>query len=345
MPRNLIWSALFIALFAHGVADAAKFTDAAGRVVTVPDTINKVAAAGPPAEALLFVLAPDKLVGWVSPKTDKQKDFMPDSATGLPVLGRLTGKDADAAIAAIKKAKPDLIIDVGDVNPKYKALADKMQKEIGIPYILIDGRLANTGKALQQVGDLLGLNMRQDSLAGAVKDEMDEVASTFAKLPLKDRARIYYGRGKNGLQTGPEGSINTEFIDAVGAVNVAAKAGEDGLVDVTVKQVVDWNPDIIIAEDPAFFASVAKDPAWAGIKAVKDKRVYIVPSAPYGWLDGPPGVNRMMGILWLEAVLYPKKFDSDILPKLRQFYNEFYQVDLIDEQIDEMFQDTSLQQH
>lgn len=345
MPRNLIWSALFIALFAHGVADAAKFTDAAGRVVTVPDTINKVAAAGPPAEALLFVLAPDKLVGWVSPKTDKQKDFMPDSATGLPVLGRLTGKDADAAIAAIKKAKPDLIIDVGDVNPKYKALADKMQKEIGIPYILIDGRLANTGKALQQVGDLLGLNMRQDSLAGAVKDEMDEVASTFAKLPLKDRARIYYGRGKNGLQTGPEGSINTEFIDAVGAVNVAAKAGKDGLVDVTVKQVVDWNPDIIIAEDPALFASVAKDPAWAGIKAVKDKRVYIVPSAPYGWLDGPPGVNRMMGILWLEAMLYPKQFDSDILPKLRQFYNEFYQVDLIDEQIDEMFQGTSLQQH
>jgi iron complex transport system substrate-binding protein len=345
MPRNLVWSALFIALFAHGAADAARFTDAAGRVVALPDTINKVAAAGPPAEALMFALAPEKLAGWVSPKTDKDKDFMLDSVTSLPVLGRLTGKDADAAIASIKKAKPDVIIDVGDVNAKYKALADKLQKETGIPYVLIDGRLANTDKALQQVGDLLGVNMRQDTLASSVKGELEDIASAFAKVPLKDRARIYYGCGKDGLQTGSQGSINTEFIDAVGAVNVAAKAGTDGLVDVTVKQVVEWNPDIIIAEDPAFFASVTKDPAWAGIKAVKDKRVYILPSAPYGWLDGPPGVNRMMGILWLETVLYPKQADGDILPKLREFYNEFYQVDLIDQQIDEMFEGTSLQQH
>jgi len=281
----------------------------------------------------------------VKAKSDTDKDLLITKVGSLPVLGRLTGEGGEANVAAIKKAKPDLIIDVGDVSPKYKALADKMQKEIGIPYVLIDGRLVNTGKALQQVGDLLGLNMRQDTLASAVRGEFDDVASAFAKVPVKDRARIYYGRGKDGLQTGPEGSINTEFIDAVGAVNVAAKAGKDGLVDVTVKQVVDWNPDIIIAEDPAFFASVIKDPAWAGIKAVKDKKVYLVPSEPYGWLDGPPGVNRMMGILWLETVLYPKQADGDILPKLRQFYNEFYQIDLIDQQVDEMFEGTSLERH
>lgn len=342
MPKARAWIALFFLILTSTAAMAETFTDAAGRVVNVPDTINKVAAAGPPAEALLLILAPEKLAGWVTPKSDKDKGFMLDSAANLPVLGRLTGKDSDAAIAAIKKAKPDLIIDVGDVDASYKALADKVQKATGIPYVLIDGKLANTADSLEAVGNLLNLDNRPDTLSASVKGELDDLSNALLKVPQKDRAKIYYGRGKDGLQTGPEGSINTEFIDVVGAVNVAAKAGKGGLVKVTAQQVADWNPDIIIAEDPAFLASVMKDPAWAGIKAVKDKKVYLLPSSPYGWLDGPPGVNRMMGILWLESILYPKQFDGDILPDLRQFYNLFYQVDLLDGQIDDLFEGTSL---
>jgi iron complex transport system substrate-binding protein len=345
MPRSLVWFALLLFLLAPGLAPAATFTDAAGRVVTLPDTVNKVAAAGPPAEALLFVLAPERLAGWVKPKSTKDADFMLDALANLPVLGRLTGRDSAAAIAAIRKAKPDMIIDVGDVDAKYAALADQEQKETGIPYVLIDGRLANTSKALLQVGNILNLgDTRQDKLSAAVDEEMQDLSTALLKVPQKDRARIYYGRGKDGLETGPEGSINTEFIEAVGAVNVAAAVGKGGLVNVTAKQVAGWNPDIIIAEDPAFFASVKKDPAWADIKAVKDGKVYLLPSSPYGWLDGPPGVNRMMGIIWLEHVLYPKQFDGDVVPGLRDFYNVFYQVDLLDEQIDELFEGTSLQQ-
>jgi hypothetical protein len=30
-----------------------------------------------------------------------------------------------------------------------------------------------------------------------------------------------------------------------------------------------------------------------------------LPQAPFGWIDEPPGINRLLGIQWLAATLYP----------------------------------------
>jgi SAM-dependent methyltransferase len=37
---------------------------------------------------------------------------------------------------------------------------------------------------------------------------------------------------------------------------------------VSIEQVLTWNPDVILALDPAFYRSVATDPLWASMKAV-----------------------------------------------------------------------------
>jgi iron complex transport system substrate-binding protein len=38
--------------------------DSAGRHIEVPDRIERVIAAGPPASVLMTILAPEKLIGW-----------------------------------------------------------------------------------------------------------------------------------------------------------------------------------------------------------------------------------------------------------------------------------------
>lgn len=342
MLRRIAGVALFL-LFSTGAAWADTFTDAGGRTITIPDKVDRVVAAGPPAEVLIYMLAPEKLAGWVRPKSDTDKDLLMTKTANLPVLGRLTGTGGEANIAAIRKAKPDLIIDVGDVGPSYVALADKVQKETGIPYVLIDGHFANTQNALRQIGDLLDVTDRADKLATYADQRFDELSTALDLVPKNSRTRIYYGRGADGLETGAAGAINMEFIDMLGAVNVAADAGKGGLTKVSVKQVAAWNPDIVILEDPAAFAAVGKDPAWASIKAVKAGKVYRAPDKPFGWLDSPPSANRLMGLIWLEGILYPKQFDSDVPAKARDFYDEFYQVDLWDEELNELFEGTSLQ--
>jgi iron complex transport system substrate-binding protein len=69
------------------------------------------------------------------------------------------------------------------------------------------------------------------------------------------------------------------------------------------------------------------------LKAVQDKRVYLAPNLSYGWLDAPPGVNRLIGVRWLTSILYPKQFPDNLQETTQQFYKLFYQVDLTDEQV------------
>jgi ABC-type Fe3+-hydroxamate transport system substrate-binding protein len=95
---------------------------------------------------------------------------------------------------------------------------------------------------------------------------------------------VYYGRGVNGLETGLAGSINLGVLERLAAVNVAAVAGTGGLTKVSIEQVLSWNPDVILALDPAFYQSVASDPLWASVKAMQNKRIYLAPNLPYGWL-------------------------------------------------------------
>jgi iron complex transport system substrate-binding protein len=127
-----------------------------------------------------------------------------------------------------------------------------------------------------------------------------------------------------------------EVLEHVGAINVAAAAGKGGLTKVSVEQVLAWNPDVILTLDPGFFRSVATDPLWSSVKAVRDKRIYLAPGLPFGWFDAPPGVNRLIGVRSLMATLYPRQFPESVRDTTRDFYKLFYHVDLSDAQLDSL---------
>ena len=70
--RGRLLRAAFALLFAadrRSQAQARTVTDSAGRKVEVPDKIERVFAAGPPASILLYMLAPERMTGWPNPPT------------------------------------------------------------------------------------------------------------------------------------------------------------------------------------------------------------------------------------------------------------------------------------
>ncbi len=315
-------------------AQTRTFVDGAGRTVEVPERIERVMAAGPPASVLLYALAPDRMAGWVMKLSDEARPFIGERWRDLPVHGRLTGRGGTANIEAVLAMKPDLIVDVGVVDATYASLADRVQEQTGIPYVLIDGRFGQTAETLRTFGDLLGERERAAALAGYAEDAMARLAAIVAGVPEESRPRVYYGRGPQGLETGLSGSINTEMLEVAGAVNVASSAGAGGLANVSVEQVLAWNPDVILTLDPGFHAAVRTDPMWSQVAAVRNGRVHRVPTLPFGWFDAPPGVNRLMSAWWLAGVLYPDRVDVDLVQRTREFYRLFYHVELEDSQID-----------
>ena len=322
-------------------AAAASFTDAAGRIVEVPAEVKRVMPAGPPAAVLLYALAPDKMTGWVRPLEDGEKTFIAGQHHDLPVTGRLTGKEGDADAETVRKVKPDLILDVGTVGPEYAELADRIQKETGVPYLLIDGSLTKTPETLRQLGKLLGDDKNAEALATYAEAALTRARQAVAAQPDDGRLLVYYARGKDGLQTGGAGSINTEFLTGIGARNVAEREGKGGLVEVTIDQIAAWKPSMILTLDPSFQKTALTDPAWSKVTAVTEKRVFRAPALPFGWIDSPPGVNRLIGLDWLVATLYPAQAKIDLRQQARDFYRLFYHIELTDQQLSTLFDGTT----
>jgi iron complex transport system substrate-binding protein len=314
---------------------AREVTDSAGRKVKVPDRIDRVMAAGPPASVLVVMLAPEKLIGWNLKPRQAELPFLPATVQRLPEIGRLTGRGGTANLEAVIAAKPDLILDFGSVNATYASLADRVQAQTGIPYILIGGRFDETVGALRSVGPVLGVDGRAELLAGRAERTFAEVGQIVQSTPTAQRPRVYLARRSNGLETGNRGSINTEIIERAGGVNVVEGGREGGgLVNVSLEQVLQWNPDTIITTDRNFSEQAKVEPEWATVDAVRRGRIFLSPDLPYGWIDGPPSVNRILGLRWLARLFFPGKLPGDIRTDTRDFYKLFYQVDVTDAQLD-----------
>ena len=329
---------LLLALLA-APATARTVTDSAGRVVEVPDDVHRVFAAGPPASVLVYVLKPEALTGWPRALRPEERDYIAEPYRDLPETGRITGRGGEANLERVLQIAPDLILDFGSVRDTYIDLADRVQAQTGIPYLLIDGRFEATPEALRLVGAALGVPERGEALAAQVEATFARLDALLAEVPEAERPRVYLARGPEGLETGMKGSINTEIIERAGGRNVADDGGRTrGLVAASMEQVIAANPDTIVTWDPNFFARVFDDPLWQGIDAVRQGRVYLSPTAPFGWIDRPPSLNRMMGLIWMAGLLYPDRWQGGLRAETRDFYRLFYQVELGEAELDRLLE-------
>ena len=324
---------LSAAFFAMPVR-AAGFVDAAERYVLIPDRAGRVMAADQSAAVLVFVLAPEKLVGWSRPLSREQRAYLPAKFARLPVAGQLNGPTPTAATGTAARLHPDLIIDTGIVSPETAARADAIQQQTGIPYILLDGSIQRIPDTLVTVGAMLGVAERGQDLATYTRRAIDGLRGRLLITESTSRPLVYYGRGADGLETGLAEAQAMAAIDQAGVINVAARLGSGQLTQVTREQIFQWNPAIIIAEQRSFYNALQRDRRWRGLTAVAQKRVYLAPAEPFGWIDDPPGVNRIIGLPWLTALFYPDVYQEDLRSNVREFYDNFYRIKLTDRQLE-----------
>lgn len=322
-------------------ADTRAVVDSAGRRVEVPGKIDRVFAAGGPASVFVYTLAPEKLLGWTSPLEPEERAYVPARYAGLPTLGRLTGRGNTANIEAVLASRPDVILDYGTINPTYISLAERVQKQTGVPYLLFDGAFDQIATIYKSAGAALGVGEKAGQLSHYAGRLLSDVDKRLARVPSEKRPLVYYARGPRGFQTGLKGSINVEIIERIGARNVAAeRMGQGSLVSVSPEQLLMWNPEIVITAEAAFAASAATDDVWKSIKAVRSRRLYVVPTLPFPWVDSPPSVNRLIGLKWLGGVLYPEVFPEDLHTETRNFYTLFYHRAPEDSQLKELLSGT-----
>lgn len=282
-----------------------------------PERIQRVFVAGPPAAVLVYVLAPGKLLGWPQQLAGEARAYLAPEYRDLPFLGRLAGRGSTLPLERLVALKPDLVIDAGTVDGTYLSTAERVWRQTGIPYLLVDGRLADSARQLRETGRLLGVAERGRMLA-------DYAAATLSACAIGGpRPRVYLARGADGLETPVAGSVNGECIEAACGINVASAVG-GGLARVSPEQILAWAPDVVVSQYAEFFAHARDDAFWRRLPAVREGRLLLAPHQPFGWLDGPPGVNRLIGVRWLADHLRSVAQNTDWIAQAQAFHELFY---------------------
>lgn len=323
-----------------------EITDMAGRKVTVPaaEDIESVFSTGPVAAIFMYMVAPDKLLGWNYELNDVEKSIILEKYHDLPNFGMGDAINYEAVIAA----NPTIALNCGKINDAMVSDCDALSKSLGIPVIAVDNELNNSAEAFRFMGELLGVEDHAEELAEYSEKIFTDIAS-LADIPEDEKVSVYFGNGEDSLETAPRGSQHAQILDAVNVTNVAdLELGDGSRVQISAEQLLAWNPDVIVVNgEPKADKSgnsaaedILSNPDYASLKAVQDNKVYGTPNAPFSWVDRPAGPNRLIGMRWLSAVVYPEYIRCDVNEEIREFFNLFYHVDLSDEQLENVLKGT-----
>ncbi|MBU1054640.1 MAG: ABC transporter substrate-binding protein [Proteobacteria bacterium] len=324
----LTWLLLDLSCVAS--ANAQQITDMFGRIFLIPDRPQKVYSTSPPVTNLLYAIDPEMLTGINFPVQKIQKKYLNKIMQELPVLGGWFGQANTPNIEMILKTKPDIIV-IFKHNAAMSSIVDDTMRTIPIPVIYVTlNSLSDYPEAMLYLGKVLGRETRAKKLAAYARSTLAEISILSRSIPQKQRVSVYYAEGIDGLSTECDSSLHAELINLVGGRNVhrCLMRSLYGMEKVSMEQVMLYNPEVILAIEPAFYRSVFSDPRWKSIKAIKDKRVYLIPREPFNWFDRPPSFMRFLGAKWLANLLYPDHYKPDMIKESQQFFRLFLGVDV-----------------
>lgn len=327
-------------------AETREITDMAGRKVTVPtaENIESVFSAGPVAAIFLYMVVPDKLLGWNYELNDVEKSIILDKYQDLPNFGMGDAVNYEAVIAA----NPTIAINSGKINDTMVSDCDALSESLGIPVVAVDNELNNSAEAFRFMGELLGVEDHAEELAQYAEQVFTDI-NVLSDIPEEKKVSVYFGNGEDSLETAPRGSQHAQILDAINAVNVAdLELGDGSRVQISAEQLLAWDPDVIVVNgEPKADKSgnsaaedILSNPDYASLKAVQDQKVYGTPNVPFSWVDRPAGPNRLIGMRWFSALIYPEYIKCDINEEIHKFFDLFYHVDLSDEQLENVLKGT-----
>lgn len=307
------------------------FTDSCGRTVELPTQITKVAVSGTMAQMLVFALAPDTLAGVAGKWDESARDYLDAKYYTLGVLGHLYGGKGELNLETLLSSGAQIVIDVGEAKDGIADDLDKLSAQTGIPFVHIAMTTDTMGDAFRTLGALLGIETEAEELAvycERIYARAKEIAAGVEKVSL------LYCLGGNGLSVIAKDSYQSELIDLLSdnRAVVDAASGKGTGSEVDMEQLLLWDPDVILFAPDSIYDTVADDPVWQQLTAIRTERYYEVPFGPYNFMGFPPSVQRLAGMLWLSKLLYGDAADYDLQSELTEFYERFYHCSLTDEQ-------------
>lgn len=190
-------------------------------------------------------------------------------------------------------------------------------------------------QAFRVAADAMGESARGEKLASYSSKVIDEIKRALKGVKP---VRYYYAEGVDGLSTECDQSFHVEALNFAGGENVhkCQQNGLLGLETINFERLLIYDPEVIIAQNSFVYNQILYDDLFANLSAVKNKRVYLVPSAPFNWIDRPPSFMRVIGVEWLTHIFHGDVYKVDMEQRIEEFYQLFLDVKIDKKQIEDI---------
>lgn len=307
------------------LAETRVITDMAGRRVEIPADVTRVASVFPYVTQISLALGKGNMLVACDSASASNANLARAYAgiSGIPAVGSAFHVNKESLLLT----NPQLVLTVTwDTSP------DKTQSTLGIPVICID--LDKYKEGITFLGRVLRAQGQAKLFTTYYDQKMAYINGKLAGIPQSDRQKVYVAAGNGAKSTyGAESTWHFEVTDA-GGINVAAELTGGGAKDVSMEQILIWNPDVIIVDKscPDSPDKILADPQWASVNAVKNKRVY---RAPDGFLDtfGRPDLESLLSRIWIADKLYGTKMGFNVVNEVKAFYLKYFGISFTDEEI------------
>lgn len=291
-------------------------TDHAGREVTIEEEPQRLVSGYYISTSLLIALDLDgKMVG-IEAKADKRPIYRLSAPALIELPNVGTAKEFD--LEGCAALNPDLVI----LPLKLKSAVETLE-QLGIDVLLVN---PENSTLLNEMIDMIAKATNTTAKAQELLAFADKQKSALeTKLATVEKPRVYLAGNSAMLSTAGGAMYQHSMIEMAGGANVGAALTDTYWVNIDYEQLLTWDPEyIILASDAAYSCDdVLKDPALANCRAVKEGKVYQMPSAAEAWDSPVP--SGILGSVWLASVLHPDLFPiAETQAVITEFYEQFY---------------------
>jgi iron complex transport system substrate-binding protein len=318
-------------IFSHGYATAEKksgdtvtVTDSAGRVVTVPRNIKRIACLYAFTGHVTAMLGRgDDIVAVVK---GLKRDVMLMKICPSIEKAAVPNQSDTINIEEIARVRPDIVF-IRSASANKKNAVDNLDR-LKIPYVIIEfSTIQGQMDAVSIIGKVLGREKKAAEYNSYYTECISRAKKIAAAVPRDKKLRLYHAVLEPEKTYG-RANIAAEWSAAAGVLNVSAAESSGDEKFVNIEQIILWNPDVIIANEEGVPETIMNSSRWSSIKAVKTGRVYKMPTGISRW--GHPGsLETPLALLWTVKTVYPEQSGSVNLKKETvMFYRKFFGYEL-----------------
>ncbi len=340
----LILSILMMGSLLTGYAEPASaesattrvITDVFGREVEIPLEVNTCAALGSAARLIVYAGGVDSIVGATEMELrgDPGMPYAYANREHFAACGAVaSGGSGNADYAeALVELNPDVVF----YQDSDTVAMEDLAKKTGLPVIGVYGDAFNSHylvDSITLIGDILGTSEHADAVAEAITGWVTELNDRTKDIPDEDKPTVYPGAVSWSGGHGFTGTyVGYAPLEAINAINLADQLDASDGVEVSMEQILEWDPDIIFL-NPGNMNLVNEDYAANGaaidsLRAVQDGRVYAQVNFNYYWCNMELAI---VDSFYAGSIIYPDAFsDVDFNEKAEEIFNTMIGMDYLD---------------